>query len=55
MNTDLLSLFDCDEHTLSQTVAKALKGSDDGELYIEHAQAESLSFDNGRVNFPKAR
>lgn len=49
MNTDLLSLFDCDEHTLSQTVAKALKGSDDGELYIEHAQAESLSFDNGRL------
>ncbi|MBB4953757.1 TldD protein [Agrobacterium vitis] len=49
MNTDLQSLFDCDEHTLSQTVAKALQGSDDGELYIEHAQAESLSFDNGRL------
>ncbi|OLP45624.1 metalloprotease TldD [Rhizobium oryziradicis] len=49
MNTDLLSLFDCDEHTLTKTVAEALKGSDDGELYIEHAQAESLSFDNGRL------
>ncbi|TWD55211.1 microcin-processing peptidase 2 [Agrobacterium vitis] len=49
MNTDLLSLFDCDEQTLTKTVAKALEGSDDGELYIEHAQAESLSFDNGRL------
>ncbi|MUO79223.1 metalloprotease TldD [Agrobacterium vitis] len=49
MTTDLISLFDCDEHTLSKTVAAALEGSDDGELYIEHAQAESLSFDNGRL------
>jgi TldD protein len=30
-------------------VAEALSGADDGELYIEHAQAESLMFDNGRL------
>ncbi|MBB4007047.1 metalloprotease TldD [Allorhizobium taibaishanense] len=49
MTSDLSSLFDCDERTLSKAVAEALAGSDDGELYIEHAQAESLAFDNGRL------
>lgn len=49
MTTDLLSLFDCDETALRAAVAKALSGADDGELYIEHAQSESLSFDNGRL------
>ncbi|SFB06236.1 TldD protein [Rhizobium sp. NFR07] len=49
MNTDLLSLFDTDEAKLRSIVAEALSGSDDGELFIEHAQAESLSFDNGRL------
>jgi len=49
MNTDLLTLFDADEATMRKLVAEALSGSDDGELYIEHAQAESLMFDNGRL------
>lgn len=49
MTQDLLSLFDCDEATLTKRVADALKGADDGELFIEHAQAESLTFDNGRL------
>jgi len=49
MNTDLLTLFDADEATVRKLVAEALSGSDDGELYIEHAQAESLMFDNGRL------
>ncbi|MGV2098100.1 MULTISPECIES: metalloprotease TldD [unclassified Rhizobium] len=49
MNTDLLTLFDADEATTRKLVAEALSGSDDGELYIEHAQAESLMFDNGRL------
>ena len=49
MTQDLLSLFDCDEATLTKRVADALAGADDGELYIEHAQAESLTFDNGRL------
>ncbi|MCM2476927.1 metalloprotease TldD [Rhizobium sp. CG5] len=49
MTTDLISLFDCDETALRAAVSKALSGADDGELYIEHAQSESLSFDNGRL------
>ncbi|SMC91386.1 metalloprotease TldD [Rhizobium sp. RU36D] len=49
MSSDLLNLFDCDEETLRAHVAQALDGADDGELFIEHAQAESLMFDNGRL------
>lgn len=49
MNTDLLNLFDCDEARLRTMLAQALEGADDGELFIEHAQAEALTFDNGRL------
>jgi len=49
MTTDLLTLFDADEATMRKHVAEALSGADDGELFIEHAQAESLTFDNGRL------
>lgn len=49
MNTDLLTLFDADEAKLRSIVAEALSGADDGELFVEHVQAESLTFDNGRM------
>jgi len=49
MTTDLLTLFDADEAAMRRHVAEALSGADDGELFIEHAQAESLTFDNGRL------
>ncbi|MGG6896581.1 MULTISPECIES: metalloprotease TldD [Rhizobium] len=49
MNTDLLTLFDADEAKLRAIVAEALSGADDGELFVEHVQAESLTFDNGRM------
>jgi TldD protein len=49
MTTDLLTLFDADEAAMRKHVAEALSGADDGELFIEHAQAESLTFDNGRL------
>ncbi len=49
MNTDLLTLFDADEAKLRGIVADALSGADDGELFVEHVQAESLTFDNGRM------
>ncbi len=49
MNTDLLSLFDADEATVQAVLKETLGAADDGELYLEHAQAESLSFDNGRL------
>jgi TldD protein len=49
MNTDLLSLFDADEATVQAVLRETLKDADDGELFLEHAQAESLSFDSGRL------
>jgi TldD protein len=49
MNTDLLTLFDADETKLRGIVADALSHADDGELFVEHVQAESLTFDNGRM------
>ncbi|MEZ2129317.1 MULTISPECIES: metalloprotease TldD [unclassified Sinorhizobium] len=49
MTTDLLTLFDADETRMRALVAEALSGADDGELFIEHVQAESLMFDNGRL------
>jgi len=47
-----LSLFDNADLTREQATAlvgEALKGADDGELYLEYAQSESLMFDNGRL------
>ncbi len=49
MNDDLLKLFDADEGAVKDIVAEALKDADDGELYLEHAQAEALTFDDGRL------
>jgi TldD protein len=41
MTQDLLSLFDCDEATLTRRVADALKGADDGELFVEYASSRN--------------
>jgi TldD protein len=49
MTQDLLALFDTDEAGLRSIVADSLSGADDGELYVEHSQSESLTFDNGRL------
>jgi TldD protein len=49
MNTDLIKLFDSDEAAIREVLAHTLSGADDGELFIEHSQSESLSFDNGRL------
>jgi TldD protein len=35
--------------TARMAVADALSGADDGELYLEFSQAETLMFDNGRL------
>jgi len=48
-STDLLSLFDVSESEIQSIVSDALSGADDGELYIEHAQSESLTIDDGRL------
>src|SRR5258707_10877039 len=38
-----------DRDRVQQTVDQALKGSDDGELYLEYSQSESFSFDDNRL------
>ncbi len=46
---DMINAFDIDRATIEKIVAEALDGADDGELYLEHSEAESLMFDNGRL------
>ncbi|HEY4943026.1 MAG TPA: metalloprotease TldD [Rhizomicrobium sp.] len=38
-----------DRGKVQATVNEALKGSDDGELFLEYSQGESFSFDDGRL------
>jgi TldD protein len=38
-----------DRNRLERLVSDALHGADDGELFLEYAQAESFSFDDGRL------
>src|SRR4051812_45175522 len=38
-----------DKKAVERTVADALVGCDDGELYLEYGQSESLTFDDGRI------
>ncbi|HEX4635745.1 MAG TPA: metalloprotease TldD, partial [Rhizomicrobium sp.] len=38
-----------DRARVQQTVNEALKGSDDGELYLEYSQSESFSYDDNRL------
>ncbi len=52
MTTDTLDLFafsGLDPAAAARIVASALEHADDGELYIERAQTDSLLFDNGRL------
>jgi len=38
-----------DRHRVETIVAEALHGMDDGELFLEYSQSESLAFDDGRI------
>ena len=38
-----------DKHRTEKLVNDALKGADDGELFLEYTQSESLAFDDGRL------
>ncbi len=38
-----------DKQAVDRIVADALKGCDDGELFLEYAQSESFLFDDGRI------
>jgi TldD protein len=49
MKPDLLSNFDLSESQLQSFVAETLKDADDGELYLEYGESETLTFDNGRL------
>jgi len=45
----LLARADLDAADTRAIVARALEGADDGELFLEYRQSESLLFDNGRL------
>ncbi|MDB5523579.1 MAG: tldD [Rhizobium sp.] len=49
MKTDRLANFDLSEAQLQSFVGETLKDADDGELYVEYGESESLTFDNGRL------
>ena len=38
-----------DPGRVQSTVSDALDGTDDGELFLEYCQSESLTFDDGRL------
>ena len=38
-----------DRGRVQATVDQALKGADDGELFLEYSQSESFAFDDGRL------
>ncbi|PPR10524.1 MAG: Metalloprotease TldD [Alphaproteobacteria bacterium MarineAlpha11_Bin1] len=38
-----------DRNRIESVVSHSLDGTDDGELYLEYSQSESLSFDDGRL------
>ena len=46
---DILARAGLDEGRVGGLVGDALAGADDGELYLEYCQSESLVFDDGRL------
>jgi TldD protein len=49
-DTDLFfSRTGMDPQNVQRTVDQALKGADDGELFLEYSQSESFAFDDGRL------
>ncbi len=46
---NLIDLFDVSKDEVASLVGNALSKADDGELFIEHRQSESLMFDNGKL------
>lgn len=43
------SRFELDQTKVQASVTDALNGADDGELFLEYRQSESLTFDDGRL------
>ena len=46
---DLLDSYGLDREAVRRLLADTLAGADDGELFFEQTQSESLVFDNGRL------
>ncbi|MEM9732523.1 MAG: metalloprotease TldD [Pseudomonadota bacterium] len=49
MDISLLERFDCDRAAVERVLGDTLAGADDGELFLESAQSESLLFDDGKL------
>ncbi len=49
MTTSLIDRFDCDADGLTTQLGTVLKGADDGELFVESVESESLLFDDGKL------
>ena len=45
----LLGHFDISEDQIRRIVGETIGGTDDGELFLEYRESESLMFDNGRL------
>src|SRR6185437_5814858 len=45
----LLGQFDISEDQIRRIVGETIGGTDDGELFLEYRESESLMFDNGRL------
>ncbi len=49
MTAKLIDRFDISESEVQRILADTLSGADDGELFLEASEGESLVFDNGRL------
>ncbi|MDD9910674.1 MAG: metalloprotease TldD [Ahrensia sp.] len=49
MTESLLSRFDADRNAIERQLGEALRGADDGELFLEQAESETLVFDDGKL------
>lgn len=49
MSISLLERFDLSREGVEAVLADTLNGADDGELFLEYRESESLAFDNGRL------
>ena len=48
-DTRLIEAADLDRGRIETMLAETLAGADDGELFVEHRESESLVFDDGRL------
>ena len=49
LTDSLITLFDVDKPKLLSMLGDALSGADDGELFIERSESETLMFDDGKL------